>query len=468
MKKLLALTLILSSLALIPQAEAATPPNVVIIMADDQRADAIGDMVQLQALIADHGTTFASAMVPTSLCCPSRASTLTGKFAHSTGVWGNNEPHGGWSAFKANGGEQSNLAVWLDAAGYRTGLIGKYLNDYDDSPVNYVPPGWDHWFGFREAAYYDYDVTVRNDSKTRHYGHQPGDYSTDVIAAEASDFIRTTTQDEPLFAYIAPYATHPPFTPAPRYVGACAEERPWSVNPGLPSFNTLPKHAPSWLARIKPWTAKRIRRNDNEHRRACETRLALDDLVASTVDALADTGRLDNTLIIYMGDNGFLWSEHRLYGKSMPYDAATHVPMLMRYDGVIAPNFQDNRIALNVDVASTIAAVTGVSFPDTEGRNLLGTSYRDGFVLEAIAKTDAAGARPAYCGWRTNWAFYVKYANGDAELYDYTTNAAGDEQRREHGPLPRSDGVAAIEGEGELQAAAAGVPLVSAAVAPGW
>ncbi len=421
MKKLLTLALIVSSLAIIPQAaQAATPPNVVIIVADDQRADAIGDMTQLQSLIGDRGVTYSSAAVPTSLCCPSRSTIMRGQYAHSTGVWGNSGTHGGWDAFKANGGEKSNLAVWLHGSGYVTGLIGKYLNGYDGAPANYEPRGYDEWFAMREAAYYDYDVV--DNGTTRHYGHDAADYSTDVVAGEASEFIRSVPTDQPLFAYVAPYATHPPFTPAPRDIGACADERPISVNPAWPSYNTLPKHAPSWLARIKPWTDKRIRRNDTEHRKACETRLALDDLVGTTVDALADTGRLDNTLIIYIGDNGFLWSEHRLYGKSMPYDAATRVPLLMRMDGVIGANITDNRLALNVDIASTIASVTGQTFPGLEGKDLLGSSFREGFVLEAIAKTDAANARPAYCGWRTNWAFYVKYANGDAELYDYTTN----------------------------------------------
>lgn len=400
------------------EAEAATPPNVVIIVADDQRADAIGDMPQLQSLLGDQGTTYANGMVPTSLCCPSRSTILRGEYAHTTGVWGNGTSNGGWRAFRANGGERSNLATWLHDAGYETGLIGKYLNDYDESARNYVPKGWNEWFAMREAAYYDYNVV--HNGQTTHYGENVDDYSTDVVSRAASDFIRSVPIDRPLFAYVAPYATHPPFTPAPRDIGACADDHPWHL--GAPvTFDQLPRHATSWMSKLRPWSNKKIRSIDRQHRDACETRLALDDLVGNVVDALATTQRLDNTLIIYVGDNGFLWGEHRLYGKSMPYDAATHVPLLMRMDGVIPANFTDGRMALNVDIASTIEGATGLSFPDLEGRDLLNSNPREGFVLEAMAKTDG-NDRPAYCGWRTNWAFYVKYANGDAELYDYTTN----------------------------------------------
>ena len=410
-------------------AEAATPPNVVIIMADDMRADAIGDMTQLQSLIVDHGVTFQNAMVPTSLCCPSRATTLTGKFAHTTGVWGNAPGTGGWSAFKKNGWEKSNLFTWLHDAGYTTALIGKYLNGYDNAPNNYEPPKVDRWVAMREAAYYEYDLVV--DGGTSHFGTSPDYYSTDLLATQAAAFIKNAPTDQPLFAYVAPYGTHPPFTPAPRDIGDCADERAWShVAP--PSYNTLPQHAPKWMARLHAWGLAKQEKVDNWHRKACEARLSVDDLVGTVVDALQTTGRLDNTLLIFMADNGFIWGEHRLYGKSMPHEAATRVPMVMRMDGVIPAESVDGRMALNVDIAATISDVTGIAFPGLEGRSVLGNP-REGFVLEAIAKPDG-NKRPAFCGYRTNWAMYAKYANGDAELYDYSTNAYSEKRNQVNNP----------------------------------
>ena len=420
MGSIVGVTVLLSALlafdAGIPAKAQTARPNIVIILTDDQRWDTLRWMPQLQDLLVDEGVRYANAMVPTSLCCPSRASLLRGQFAHSTGVWSNFPPFGGWGAFVENGGEASNLATWLDAAGYQTGLIGKYLNGYESAPADHVPPGWDHWLAFKHPGYFDYDL-VRTDGSVEHHGSADADYSTDVIADGVDAFIRGTDPAVPLFAYITPNAVHGRHTPAPRDDGSCAiigNYRP-------PSFNRLPSNAPSWL-RYRALTPAQVTTIDLRRRRACETLGAVDDLIGQVHGALADTGRLSNTLIIFASDHGFLWGEHRAVGKWHAYSAATRIPMVVRLDGVLPAGAIDDRIALNVDIASTIEGVVGVSFPGLAGQSLVDPPARSGFVLEATRGGDTTSNRPAYCGWRQRDRVYIRYGDGSAEFYNLATD----------------------------------------------
>jgi arylsulfatase A-like enzyme len=385
-------------------------PDVVVIVSDDQRADTLNTMPNVKRLLRNRGVTYRNAMVPTSVCCPSRASILRGMFSHGTKVWGNHLPGGGWVGFRAAGGERSNLATWLDAAGYRTGLFGKYLNQYQRAPAGHVPPRWDRWFAFADkAAFFRYEM-VRTDGTIERHGGKARDYSTDVIAAKAGAFIRGTDPTEPLFAMITPFGTHAPFTPAPRHRGTCKSLPRYRP----PSYDVAPAHAPGSLARRPPMPASQKRSIDADRIRACETLRSVDDLVATVVNALDRAGRLSNTLVIYASDNGFMWGEHRIYGKGMPYDSATRVPMVARFDGVLGSGVIDRRLALNVDIAATIEDATELVFPRLEGESLLDRSVRRGFVLEG-----AKGAgRPSYCGWRTAHRIYVNYAEGKSEFYD--------------------------------------------------
>jgi arylsulfatase A-like enzyme len=121
-----------------------------------------------------------------------------------------------------------------------------------------------------------------------------------------------------------------------------------------------------------------------------------------------------------MSDNGLMRGEHGITGKHVPYDAATRIPMVVRWDGHVAPGTRDSRLALNVDVAATVTSAAGVSM-DTDGLDLLGAARRGGFPMEAIGKH--ATGRPAYCGWRTQRYLFVHYANGEEELYDYRVDS---------------------------------------------
>jgi arylsulfatase A-like enzyme len=379
-------------------------PNIVVVMTDDQRAETLAGMPMVQILLADHGTTFSRAMVPTSLCCPSRASTLTGHYAHDTGVWTNVRPHGGWWAFHEHGNEERTVAVALHQSGYRTALVGKYLNNFGQlTPPGYRPPGWDQFLAFttrnKSGGYYDYTL-----SDGSVHGSAPEDYSTDVLGLAASDLIRSTPAGQPVFLWFAPYAPHSPFEPAPRHQHAQVQLQARSEPEDLST-------KPRWVQALDPHTPGEVARAARRQQRAL---MAVDEAVAGIVAALADTGRLADTLIVFTSDNGLLWGEHAMIDKNVPYTPATAVPLVVRWDGHLAAGQVDDRLALNVDITATLAAAGGTGMV-TSGSDLLGTDRHDGFVLEAAR--DPGLQRPPYCGWReADWTF-VHYSTGEEELY---------------------------------------------------
>lgn len=203
---------------------AARPPNVVVIVTDDQRAGTLHWLPTVRRQLVRRGTKFTRAMVPTSTCCPSRASILTGLFAQDTTVWANGgdldgTPLGGWEGFSQAGMEDQTIATRLDPT-HRTILVGKYLNGYDKAPSGHVPPGWDEWHSFwaHNGRYYDYQL-VHTDGSMTHHGNRPAAYSTDVLRRLAVRSIVNTPPDEPLFLFFTPIAPHGPSTPAPRHEG---------------------------------------------------------------------------------------------------------------------------------------------------------------------------------------------------------------------------------------------------------
>jgi N-acetylglucosamine-6-sulfatase len=399
-------------------------PNIVVILTDDQRTDSLLSMPSVRSLLVDHGTRYTDAFIPTSICCPSRSAILTGLYSHDSGIWENGGPHGGWLTFRRLGNEQRTVAVALQKQGYRTGLVGKYLNNFGRfAPPDYRPPGWDRFEGFRlpekSGAYYDYHLGQRGGM----YGLGTHDYSTDVLATRAVNFIWSTPKQRSLFLYFAPFAPHYPYAPAPRDLGSLKGQLP----PYRPASITAPLDGkPAWVRNLPQVTNKKI---DYVRERQGESLMAVDDAVAAIVAALDHSGRLRDTMIVFMSDNGLQTGEHHIVGKNTPYNASTSVPLVIRWDGRVPAGQVDSRIAVNVDVAKTIASVAHVPMT-TDGMSILGKRTRTGFVLEAgySARYD----RPAYCGWRTKEWMYVHYATGEEEMYSYRsdpdelTNLAGD------------------------------------------
>ena len=204
-----------------PERDSATlPPNIILILTDDQSLDTLpsdpASMPWLQSQIfgnpADDWLWFPNAFLNTPLCCPSRATILTGRYSHHTHVEGNEQG--------MNLDESNTLATWLKGGGYTTALIGKYLNNYPWNRGPYVPPGWDRFFGKRNEAeaetYYDYGVI--DQGAPLFVGDTPDVYVTDLLADKAVDFLEGVPAEEPYFLMFTPPAPHAPLVPAPRYV----------------------------------------------------------------------------------------------------------------------------------------------------------------------------------------------------------------------------------------------------------
>jgi N-acetylglucosamine-6-sulfatase len=401
-------------------------PNIVVFLTDDQRWDSLRVMPALQAQLVRRGRLFTDAMVPTSLCCPSRATILTGLYAHDTGVWGNHPPLGAWRRVVQQGLEEDTIATALDERGYETALLGKYFNGFSRwAPDDYVPPGWDHFLAFRTPGHSGTYVDFRLQGSSHFYG--PRAYSTDVLAKQADSIISATPEGTPLFMYLATFAPHAPFTPPRRY--AARKGEPEALSGPVRVRDRRGK--PSWLRRQKPVSAEAMEQIHDGQDRSLR---AVDDAVADVLRSLRRTHRLRNTLFIFMSDNGLMRGEHGITGKHVPYDAATRIPMVVRWDGRVAPATRDTRLALNVDIAATVTGAAGVTMA-TDGLDLLGPVRRGGFPMEAISKHPVG--RPAYCGWRTKRYLFVHYADGEEELYDYRVdprervNLAGDRAYRD-------------------------------------
>lgn len=387
--------------------------DIVLILTDDQRFDTLWAMPTVRSELVAKGIEFTNGYVSNPVCCPSRSSILTGQYSHSTGVYTNHpkEPFGGFPAFH----DTSTVATWLQQAGYRTALMGKYLNGYADS---YVPPGWDRWFvTWDGGAYFDY--TANDDGVLRSFGSDPEDYGTDVLVDQATDLIRSTDRDQPLFLYFAPHAAHGPATPAPQDVRRFSDLGPWRPESydeadvsDKPAY--VRSHGP--LSGSAKASIERFRRDQYRALRS------VDRAVSEILDALTDTGRLSNALIVFTSDNGMLWGEHRWSSKVVPYEESIRVPFVIRDDAMIASPRRDDRLVLNIDLAPTFADVAGVPAPDVEGRSLvplLSSSrapWRKDFLMEHLEL--GPGGVPTYCGVHSRRYVYIDYATGEEELYD--------------------------------------------------
>ncbi len=396
------------------RAQAITRPNIVLIVTDDQRPDSLVRMPYVQRLLVDAGMRLDRAIVTDPLCCPSRVTMLTGRYSHSTNVYTSEEPYGGWSRFTASGGETTTIATALHGAGYRTGLIGKYLNGYQNAGA-YVPPGWDRWFATVSPRYYGYTVFTDNAGFVT-FGSAPEDYLTDVLKIRAKRFVRNTPTEVPLFLMVTPFAPHGPSTPAPRHDGSYADATV-ELGPAVDEKDVSDK--PAYIqARGKTDPARLTSRTIEQW----ESLLAVDEMVRTIVNTLEETGRIGNTVLIYTSDNGYSNAEHRWNGKQVPYEESVRVPLVVRSDGEIPPGIVSDALVSNVDLAPTIADFAQVTLPGVDGVSLrplmtdTSSSARDSVVLEFV--TPPTSPVPTYCGVRTTRFSFVHYATGEEELYD--------------------------------------------------
>ncbi len=409
--------------------QGSTPPSIVLILTDDQPADTIDRMPILQAELVGKGVDFTSAIASNPLCCPSRASIQRGQYSHTTGLYDNGPPNGGYDSFRDFGLIRSTIATWLDSAGYRTGFLGKFMNRYaiQDEPV-----GWDYWRG-TTAGYFGY--RVNEDGVVRTVGTAEADYHTKVLAGYADTFIRSTDPDTPLFLQVDPYAPHHPYTPEGRYANdaRCAT----ATNTDSPAYNEADvSDKPTYIrTRNTVGTQAGI---DNP-RAQCRTLLSVDDLLGTVLDALGDTGRLGSTMIIYTADNGHMNGEHRWGTKWVPYEGSIRVPLVVRYDPMTGGGGRvDGHLVANIDIAPTLVDFAGISVTPGcptpffggvctglfDGRSFLPildgtiTSWRQDVLIEQKSDASASFFVPPYCGVRSATHKFVRYTTGEEELYD--------------------------------------------------
>ncbi len=413
-------------------------PNIVFILTDDLSMDLLPYMPQVQALQAD-GMSFNNYFVSDSLCCPSRSSIFTGEFPHDTGVFTNAGPFGGLRAFYNHGDETRTFNVALQRIGYRTAMMGKYINGYLQrrSPIaaTAVPPGWSEWdvagWGYRE---FDYKLNI--DGTVHHFGHRPQDYLTDVIARRGVHFIdRSATMGRPFFLELSTFAPHTPYVPAPRD----AELFPGLMAPRPPSFDVLPANPPSWLAGHPALTPRQIYKIDRAFRRRAQAVQSVGDMISQVRAALQANGLASNTYIVFSSDNGLHTGEYRLTpGKLTAFDTDIHVPLVVTGPGVPVDTSTD-AMTENTDLAETFAQMGGATLSTGDGQSLLGLihgdipgDWRNVILVEHHGpKPDRrdpdeqdrlSGNPPSYEAMRTAHFLYVEYRDGEREFYDLRTD----------------------------------------------
>jgi arylsulfatase A-like enzyme len=425
-----------------PGAEAR--PNIVYVLADDLSWDLLPYMPQVRRMQRD-GMTFRQFIVADSLCCSSRATILTGAFPHNTRVLGNMRPEGGYWAFRRYGARRRSVAISLQQAGYRTALMGKYLNGYQ--PHRHGPdPGWDEWLG-SSRGYGGFGYKVSDNGRPVIAGNRPREYLTDVIARRATRFIRRSAGRQPFFITIAPYAPHAPAIPAPRH------RRMFRHLP-LPhraAFNARTTDPPTWLGRRPPLGAARRRVLLQQYRMRVRSVQAIDEMIGRTRAALRKARVARNTFVVFGSDNGYHLGEHRLAaGKRTAFDHDVRVPLVVVGPGVRAGR-ATSALTGTVDLAPTFEAwAHAPADPRRDGRSLTALldggrppkRWRRALLIEhtdpgAVAGDPdiqgwAQGMPSTYTALRTRHTTYVEYANGDREFYDRRRDP-GELHNRAHG-----------------------------------
>jgi arylsulfatase A-like enzyme len=420
-----------------PTTAHATPPNVLVIVSDDQPGGTtdITDpnnggawMPNVQTWLKNGGTKFQWGFVTTPLCCPSRTSIFTGRYAHNHMVETDGSGPAVMGTTEASPAQQTTLQYYLHNATYRTGLFGKYLNDWD---VRLKPPYFDSYAIYNNGQHYTTSSAVCPSMSYTSGGIRcvnecnPGpcatpaltavthEYETSYVARQANAFISAGAgSGRPWFAYLAPTVPHAPFTADPDSPYAASTFKTPAFNPNSPpagSFESDLSAKPPYVQNARDTTASGFNYTDCRERDAtvvdngqpgykeCIASHAgtmfrmlksMDDMVGSVMSNLQATGQLANTLVFYISDNGYMWGQHWLDAKPFPYSESVRVPMFMRGPGVpVGPD--GSRMVANIDIAPTALAAAGVSpSPATpmDGRSLLTPFTRDRILVERPAR----------------------------------------------------------------------------------
>ncbi|HSV41407.1 MAG TPA: sulfatase [Nocardioidaceae bacterium] len=451
-------------------AESGPRPNIVVVMADDMRSDDVRFMPAVRKLVASQGLTFRNSFSPYPLCCPARASFLTGQYAHNHGVL-NNEPPFGFAGLD----DRRTIATSLASVGYRTAFVGKYLNGYGKNPspvtgepsMHYVPPGWTDWYAavglrprvgqrFPWAGVYNYWGTPFNDNGALDFSHR-GDYQTNVLGAVSRSLVaRYARSAAPFFLYLSSVAPHYGFphergdidevrrgdrvfpfkSPArPNHVRGRFDETVTRA-PGLPLSGPSESDMSDkawWSGDPELNTLERLADLKLTRQRA-ESLAVLDRQVRLLVRQLRTTGELANTVFVFTSDNGYFLGEHRIRnGKIRPYEPSLRVPLVVAGPGV--PHGVRYDPATTIDLTSTLLDLANANPPvPADGRSLVPSFASDRGWTTAIVTEALDGGPPVppgvdrealgfsdlrtQIGLRTAQWKLIRYDSGDVELYD--------------------------------------------------
>ena len=406
-------------------------PNVIVVMTDDQD-NTLQGMDSVGSLLSARGTSFANSYTSYPLCCPSRATFLTGQYAHNHGVRTSDSPQ----AYNSLNGS-STLAVWLRRSGYRTAMVGKYLNGYgvNDSALEPVtdakeiPPGWAEWYALTAGSdqrRYQYKLNENGD--VRFYGNGPKNYVTDVLASHAVDYVkRRAPRPKPFFLWFNPTAPHGEAgnlfgasrnpTPAPRHIGVYGD----AIYPRTPNFDEDDvSDKPQFVQDKAKLTADEILDVDRRYRGRMESLLAVDDAVKRIVGRLRKAGDLRKTYIVFTSDNGLQLGSHRLLFKAFLYEESTRVPLVIRGPRFPAGAVRQQPVS-NVDLAPTIVELTKARAGLTmDGRSLL--PFAADASLGAGRELLFESYQTTSFGLRRGDFVYISHDSGEEELYDLSAD----------------------------------------------
>lgn len=371
-------------------------PNVLLILTDDQRGG-LEVMPTVRKRFVKEGRSYPNAFTNIPVCCPSRASIFTGLYTHNHQVKTNYDVE--------NLDTDTTIQHYLQEAGYRTGIFGKYMNGWNDNP-----PGFDEWairiIGNR------YVGGTWNVGGEREKVDQ---YSTDFVADKAVEFVEAGEENDrrPWFLYLPTDAPHSPSIPDPQYEDVNVPE--WEGNPAV-FESDLSDNPPYTLERSTSFEEGAAAR-DRQYR----TLMSVDDLVAKVLAAVKASGEERDTLVFFMSDNGFMWGEHGQTAKTHPYTESIAIPMFVRWPGRIEPGSVDERLVGNLDVAPTIMAVAGLDekLEEMDARSLLDGSWtRDRFLSEYEIDPKSEKT-PTWATLRTLDYQYVEYYAEDGKTVEF-------------------------------------------------
>ena len=380
------------------------------------------------------GATFTNYFVADSLCCPSRTSMFTGKFPHNSGVFTNTGDDGGYATYLGRGNDPQTFAVALQKAGYRTSMMGKFLNGYDPT-TNQAAMGWTEW-AVAGNGYPEFDYDLNQNGKVVHYGHADADYLTDVLSGLGQTFIGQKSA-KPFLIEIATFAPHAPYIPAPRHAALF----PGLMYPRTPAFNARPTAtAPDWLQAVPALKAPGIAAIDAHYRMRAQAVQAFDEMIGALQQELKTSGHDKDTYIFFTSDNGYHMGERSQQpGKMTAFDTDIHVPLVVTGPGVPA-GLRIDQIAQNIDLCETFAELGQAQAPATvNGHSLVQllhgeavTDWRDVALIEhhdpkydptdPDADTGVVKNPPTYNALRTLTTTYVEYVGGETEFHDRTTD----------------------------------------------